>query len=166
LTLAEDAHEREVQSGLLAHIRQFLLELGAGFAFVGEGQGLPLSIEVGPGQEHETRHVISLVEHLPQLRDAAGAACRPAKFAGDKGYSAGWVRQFLRERGSLPVIAHRKDEARPEEFDAEAYRHRNLIERCVGRLKEFRRIATRYEKLALHYLGMLHLGMILLWLGT
>src|SRR6476619_3531076 len=65
------------------------------FHLVCEGQGLPLSVEVGPGQEHETQHVISLVEHLPELRDAGGAACRPAKFAGDKGYSAGWVRQFL-----------------------------------------------------------------------
>ncbi len=124
-----------------------------------------MSAEVGPGQEHETQHVISLVEHLPELRGPSGAVQRPAKFAGDKGYSAGWIRQLLRERGIVPVIAHRKDEARPEEFDREAYRERNLIERCVGRLKEFRRIATRYEKLGLHYLGMLHLGMILLWLG-
>ena len=127
---------------------------------------MPLSVEVGPGQEHETQHVISLVEHLPELRDAHGMACRPAKFAGDKGYSAGWVRQFLRERGITPVIAHRRNEARPEEFDRAAYRERNLIERCVGRLKELRRIATRYEKLGLHFLGMLHLGMIVLWLGS
>jgi transposase len=125
-----------------------------------------LSIEVGPGQEHETQHVISLVEHLPELHAANGEAQRPAKFAGDKGYSAGWVRAFLQGRGIVPVIAHRKDETRPEEFDRTAYRERNLIERCVGRLKEFRRIATRYEKLGLHYLGMLHLGMIVLWLGT
>jgi transposase len=64
------------------------------------------------------------------------------------------------------VIDHRKDEARPEAFDRQAYRQRNEIERCVGRLKASRRIATRYEKLGLHYLGTLHLGMILLWLGT
>ena len=131
-----------------------------------EGQGLPLDVEVGPGQEHETQHIVSLVEHLPEFRDGSGKALRPRKFAGDKGYSAAWVRQFLRERGIEPVIAHRKDESRPAEFDREAYRQRNLIERCVGRLKEFRRIATRYEKLALHYLGMLHLGMLVLWLGT
>jgi transposase len=136
------------------------------FHLVCEGQGLPLSLEVGPGQEHETQHVVSLVERLPTWRDASGKACRPRKFAGDKGYSAGWVRQLLREQGIEPVIAHRKNEARPEEFDREAYRRRNLVERCVGRLKEHRRIATRYEKLGLHYLGMLHLGMILLWLGS
>ena len=106
------------------------------------------------------------MEHLPELRDPNGVAHRPAKFAGDTGYSAGWVRQFLQERGITPVIAHRRNETRPAAFDHEAYRQRNLIERCVGRLKECRRIATRYEKLGLHYLGMLHLGMILLWLGT
>lgn len=131
-----------------------------------EGRGLPLSVEVGPGQEHETQHVVSLVEHLPAPRGPGGAPCRPGKLAGDKGYSAGWVRELLRGRGIVPVIAHRKDESRPEEFDRESYRRRNLVERCVGRLKEFRRIATRYEKLGLHYLGMLHLGMILLWLDT
>lgn len=64
------------------------------------------------------------------------------------------------------MIAHRRDEARPEEFDRDAYRQRNRIERCVGRLKEWRRIATRYDKFGLHYLGMLHLGMLLLWLPT
>ena len=106
------------------------------------------------------------MERLPEFRGTGGEALRPGKFAGDKGYSAGWVRQFLRERGIEPVIAHRKDESRPEEFDREAYRERNRIERCVGRLKEFRRIATRYEKLGLHSLGVLHLGMIVLWLGT
>ena len=126
---------------------------------------MPLAVEVGPGQEHETQHVISLVEHLPEFRGADGTALRPGKFVGDKGYSAGWIRQWLRERGMEPVIAHRKDEHRPSTFDRAAYRERNLIERCVGRLKEFRRIATRYEKLGLHYQGMLHLGMIVLWLG-
>ena len=100
----------------------------------------------------------------PADRHPETAACRPAKFAGDKGYSAGWVRQFLRERGSTPVIAHRKNEARPEEFDAEAYRQRNLIERCVGRLKEFRRIATRYEKTAISFAAMLFLVGAMIWL--
>jgi transposase len=129
-----------------------------------EGQGLPLVVEVSPGQQHETQQVVPLVQHLPDLRGPDGEALRPQKLAGDKGYSAGWVRQLLREMGITPVIAHRKNEARSEEFDQEAYRQRNLIERCVGRLKEFRRVATRYEKLALHYLGMLHLAMIVLWL--
>jgi transposase len=129
-----------------------------------EGHGLPLAVEIGPGQEHETQHVISLVGHLPEFRPVGGQALRPTKLVGDKGYSAGWVRSWLRERLIEPVIAHRKDEQRPDTFDREAYRERNLIERCVGRLKEFRRLATRYEKLGLHYLGMLHLGMILLWL--
>src|SRR5262249_24144631 len=98
------------------------------FHLVCEGQGRPLSVEVGPGQEHETQHVVSLVEHLPEFRDASGPALIPAKFAGDKGYAAIWVRQFSRERGIEPVIAHRKNERRPEAFDQQAYRERNLIE--------------------------------------
>lgn len=131
-----------------------------------DGQGLPLVVEVGPGQEHETQHVVSLVELLPEFRSVGGDVLRPDKFVGDKGYSARWIRQWLRERGIEPVIAHQKREPRSEAFDREAYRQRNLIERCVGRLKEFRRIATRYEKLALHYRGMLHVAMILLYLGS
>jgi len=123
-------------------------------------------VEVGPGQEHETQHVVSLGEHLPALSDPDGVACKPQKMVGDKGYSAQWVRQWFRERGIEPVIPHRSNEGRPETFDQESYRQRNLIERCVGRLKEFRRIATRYEKLARNYRGMLHLGMILLCLGS
>jgi len=66
-----------------------------------------------------------------------------------------------------PVIAHQKRErARRGRFDRESYRRRNLIERCVNGLKESRRIATRYEKLALHYLGMLRIGMTLRYLTT
>lgn len=60
------------------------------------------------------------------------------------------------------MIPLRSDETlqKNSDFDREAYRRRNVIERCVGWLKEFRRIATRYEKLALNYLGMLKLAMI------
>jgi transposase len=60
------------------------------------------------------------------------------------------------------VIPLRSDETlqRDPHFNRESYRRRNVIERCVGWLKEFRRIATRFEKLALNYLGMLKLAMI------
>lgn len=131
-----------------------------------DGRGLPRAVEVGPGQEHETQHVISRVEHLPPFRAEGGQALRPGKLVGDKGSSAGWARAGLRERPIEPVIARRSNEGRPEAFAKEAYRERNRIERCAGRWKESRRIATRDEKLGLHDLGMLHLGMIVLWLGT
>ena len=110
---------------------------------------------VGPGQQHETQQAI------PLLEEALGWPEQPAKVAGDKGYSAGWLREWLKERGVEPVIAHRKDEkARAGRFDKKAYRRRNIIERCVNSLKWFRRVATRYEKLATHYLGMVTLAII------
>jgi transposase len=76
-----------------------------------------------------------------ELHDA-----RPAKLLGDKGYDSDEIRNDLAKRGIKPVIPPRSNRTTPIEYDREAYKHRNLIERCVNRLKQFRRIATRYEK--------------------
>lgn len=89
---------------------------------------------------------------------------RPHSLAGDRGYSYPSVRAWLREHHIEPIIPWRCDQlehaARPLTFDASAYRQRNAIERCIGWLKEARRIATRYEKLALHFLGVIKLAML------
>ncbi len=63
-----------------------------------------------------------------------------------------------------PVIPSKSNQRRQPRFDREAYRQRNRIERLINRLKQFRRIATRYEKRGVNYLAMVTLGMILLWL--
>jgi transposase len=62
------------------------------------------------------------------------------------------------------MIPTKSNQHRQPRFDRAAYRRRNLIERLINRLKQFRRIATRYEKRALNYLAMVHIGMLLLWL--
>jgi transposase len=125
-----------------------------------DGEGTPLAVAVGPGQEHETQQAI------PLLEEATAWPEQPAKVAGDKAYSAGWLRQWLRERGIEPVIAHQKKEkGRRGPFDRKAYRRRNIIERCLSSLKWLRRVATRYEKLATHYLGMVSLAIIFRLLG-
>ena len=90
---------------------------------------------------------------------------RPHALAGDKGYSYQRVRAWLRKKGIRAVIPQRKDQirshkGRPLSFRREDYRKRNVIERAVGWLKERRRIATRYEKLALRFRAMLHLAML------
>ena len=90
---------------------------------------------------------------------------RPARVAGDKGYSYPAIRAWLRAHHVRAVIPERRDQVahrrgRPPAFDRGAYRRRNVIERAVGWLKEARRVATRFEKLAVHYLGVLKLGMI------
>jgi len=88
---------------------------------------------------------------------------RPDRVAGDKGYSGRKLRQYLRRRGLGAVIPRQKRERRTR-FDKVAYRKRNVVERLVNRLKQFRRIATRYEKRATNYLAMLTLAAIVLWL--
>jgi transposase len=112
-------------------------------------------VAVGPGQQHETQQA------LPLLEEATAGPEQPAKVAGDKGYSASWLREGLKERGLTPIIAHKKNEtARPKRFDKQTYRRRNIVERCIGNLQWFRRVATRYEKLATHYLAMVTLAII------
>jgi transposase len=124
-------------------------------AAIGGGEVLPLVVELSPGQQHETRRIVPLVE-APD-----GRGMLPEKLAGDKGYSAKWIRAYLLTKGVEPVIPHQKSEpGRAGPFDRAAYRQRNLIERGISFLKWLRRIATRYEKLAVHYLGMLKLAIL------
>jgi transposase len=90
---------------------------------------------------------------------------RPERLAGEKGYSNPEIREWLRRHHIEAVIPQRKDQrerhrGRPLKFDREAYRRRNVVERCVNWLKECRRLATRYEKLAVNYLAVVNLAMI------
>jgi transposase len=120
-----------------------------------DGAGPPLAVAVSPGQEHETRPFVPLLEEVTAWPE------QPEQVAGDKGYAAGWIRDWLKERGIEPVIPYKRNETgRKRKFNQASYRRRNLVERCVNSLKWFRRVATRYEKLALHYLAMVTLAII------
>ena len=88
---------------------------------------------------------------------------RPRRTAGDRGYSSPPARRRLRRRIE-PVIPTRKDQPRQPDFDKAAYRERNKVDRLINRLKQYRLIATRYEKQATNYLAMVTLGMTMLWL--
>ena len=89
---------------------------------------------------------------------------RPERVVGDKGYSSRTVREYLRRRGIGAVIPRRANEPQQRHFDRVAYRERNLVERLIGRLKQNRAIATRYDKLAVSYHAMLTFACILIWL--
>ncbi|MBD2309531.1 IS5 family transposase [Chroococcidiopsis sp. FACHB-1243] len=86
------------------------------------------------------------------------------RVVGDKGYSSGTIRRYLRRRGIRFTIPRKSNERKRGKFDKSIYRQRNQVERCFNRLKQFRRIATRYEKKADNYHAMLTLASILLWL--
>ena len=87
----------------------------------------------------------------------------PLKLAGDKGYRAEWIDEYLLELGMTPVIPSKSNEDRDNrqvEFDKAAYRRRNIVECLIGWLKESRRIQTRFEKTATNFGGMVKLAFI------
>jgi len=95
--------------------------------------------------------------------EASGPLAWPVALAGAKGYRANWIDQYLLELEINPVIPAKENEdrdARPVEFDREAYRDRNMVERLIGWLKECRRLVARYEKTAKNFEGMIRMAFI------
>ena len=88
----------------------------------------------------------------------------PEAVAGDKAYSTIDIRNWLTGREIAAVIPYKDNESGPKEYDRAAYQERPIIERTINRLKRYRRIATRYEKLAATYLAMVTIACILEWL--
>lgn len=87
----------------------------------------------------------------------------PVAMGGDKGYRAEWIDTYLLELGMTPVIPSKENEdsdARQVEFDRALYRKRNIVERAIGWLKEFRRVFSRFEKSAKNFGGMIRLAFI------
>ena len=131
---------------------------------------------VSAGQAHDG----PLFEHLlAQLKVARGAGrsprTRPERVRADKAYSSRATRAKLRRRRIVAVIpepsdqiAHRKRRGshggRPPAFDAEDYKHRNVIERNFNVVKQWRGLATRYDKLAIVYRAAAVLRAITIWL--
>ena len=130
-----------------------------------EGGGKPITAVLTGGERHEQIALEALLDQGAVRRSGRGRPrLRPRRVAGDKAYSSGKIREALRRRGIGAVIPTKENEQRQPDFDREAYRQRNRIERLINRLKQFRRIATRYEKRAANYLAMIHIAAILLWL--
>ncbi len=116
------------------------------------------------GERHEQVALEGLLDQGAIRRPGGGRPrLRPRCAAGDKGYSSSTARSRLRRRHIRAVIPSKSNQRRQPHFDRTAYRRRNLVERLINRLKQFRRIATRYEKRAANYLGVVHIGMLLLW---
>jgi transposase len=97
-------------------------------------------------------------------RRAGRPRLRPRRVAGDKAYSSRRIRRWLRQHGIRVTIPRKANERRRGPFDKQLYRLRARVEHLINRLKQFRRIATRYEKRGDNYLGMVTIGAILLWL--
>lgn len=117
------------------------------------------------GQAHDSTALDTLLmqadKHL--LNEAGESVPWPEALAGDKGYRADWIDEYLLELEIRPVIPSKENQdrdARPVEFDREQYRQRNIIERLIGWLKESRRIFSRFEKTARNFIGMIKVAFI------
>ena len=118
-----------------------------------------------PGQEHESKAFERLMNHGAVKRRQRGRPRqRPRRVAGDKAYSSRRIRAWLRQRGIRITIPRKANERRRGPFNKQLYQLRAKVEQLINRLKQFRRIATRYEKRAANYLGMVTIGAILLYL--
>ena len=130
-----------------------------------EGKGKPITFLLSPGQLMKSIFLAQLMEQGAVKRSGAGRPrLRPLRVVGDKGYTGRRIRSYLRRRGIRFTIPRLSNEPRRGPFSGEIYRQRNVVERAINRLKQWRRIATRYEKLATNYTAMITIACILLWL--
>jgi transposase len=112
-----------------------------------------IAVEVVPGQDHDA-------PHLEAMLDQTTARVSDVKqVIGDKGFDGEAQRQACEARGAVPVIPYRSNNATPKRLNKKAYAKRNMVERLIGKVKEFRRVATRYDKLKEVFLGMIHLAL-------
>lgn len=115
--------------------------------------GMPISFVVTAGQRQECSVAKELVGE--EISDYLIA---------DRGYDHDQFREYLRARGTTPVIPGKKNRKVEVEYDRYIYKERNAVERFFNRIKHFRRIATRYDKTAIMFLGALTLVSVLLWI--
>jgi transposase len=140
-----------------------------------DGQGRPLVIVVSPGQAGDSPCLPVLLQQLCVGRRGRGRArTRPILLRADKAYSSRAIRALLRRRGIKAVIpepsdqtGHRKRRGsaggRPVALDQQEYKGRNVIERSYCLIKQWRALATRYDKHARTYRGGIVLAAILTW---
>jgi transposase len=141
-----------------------------------EGRGRPLAVRLTAGQRHESTQLEAVLDGIRVPRRRGRPRKRPDQVAADRAYSYGKCRRLLRQRGIRHMIPERKDQiqqrqgkgaagGRPPRFDRAIYRLRSWAERGVNRLKQWRRVATRYEKRAHNYLAFVQIASIMIWLG-
>jgi transposase len=130
-----------------------------------EGNGQLLTLVLTPGQQHEAPIFPQLMAGGRVKRVGPGRPKhRPHRIIGDKGYSSRRIRQYARQHGIRITIPRKRTERRTGPFDRALYRLRNRLERLINRCKQFRRLATRYEKRAVYYQALWLIAATILWL--
>jgi len=124
-----------------------------------------MTVVLSPGQRHEALGFELIMAGGAVKRCGRGRPKhRPGRIVGDKAYSSRKIRADLRRLGIRIMIPHKVNEHRSDPFNRAIYRMRERVERLINRLKQNRRIATRYEKCAANYRAMWWIAATLLWL--
>ncbi|WP_380790904.1 IS5 family transposase [Streptomyces albidoflavus] len=142
----------------------------------GEGGCRPMALLLTPGQWGDAPQMVEVLDRIRVPRPLGGRPrTRPDHVSGDKAYSSRRNRRYLRRRRIRHTIPEPKDQranrrrrgregGRPTGFDRDHYRRRNEVERTINRLKNFRAVATRYDKRAYVFHGTVTAAAIRLWL--
>ncbi len=115
--------------------------------------GRPLRIILTPGQRGDVTQAEALLGGLKAEHVLA-----------DKAYDSNALRQTIQDMGAQAVIPCNPTRKRPIPYDFQIYKERNAIERCFNKLKHFRRIATRYDRKAIHFMAFISLAAAMLWM--
>lgn len=118
-----------------------------------DGAGRPLRLCLTPGQRGDA-----------PLAPALLAGLTPRRVLADKAYDSNAIRALVAEMGAEAVIPCNPTRKQPIPYDFEAYKARNTVERCFNKLKHFRRIATRYDRRAAHFVSFVFLACAMLWM--
>ncbi|MFF5638225.1 IS5 family transposase [Streptomyces sp. NPDC012825] len=141
-----------------------------------DGRGRPLGFVLTGGNVADCSRFEEVMDTIKVRRAGPGRPrTRPDHVLGDKGYSSRKIRAYLRKRGIGHTIPERRDQranrsrrgrdgGRPCAFDKQLYKKRNVVERCFNHLKQYRAIATRYDKTRESYQAAVTIASLLLWL--
>jgi transposase len=120
-----------------------------------DAHGNPIDFKITGGEVHDSQVAAQLIDMLPKTE----------YFIADKGYDSDKIRQKAQESGMTPIIPRRSNSDKPNLcFDKYLYRLRHLVENLFARLKHFRSIATRFDKLARNFKSMIYAACTLIWL--
>jgi transposase len=120
-----------------------------------DGRGRPLVVLLSEGQMSDYKGAALMIDAFPKAK----------ALLGDKGYDADWFRQALTERGITPCIPSKANRKIQIDYDKTLYRQRHKIENMFGRIKDWRRIHTRYDRCAHTFMSAICIAAaVIFWL--